>query len=86
MKRSLGQRRGADDLGQPPGPEPALELHLPEPVLGVDEALREGRVDAGSAPRCAGSPIRSRTTVTGALRPATRISPSICGKDWRSQR
>ncbi len=38
------QRRPAHDLGQAPGADPPLELHLPEPVLGVDEAEGEDRI------------------------------------------
>ncbi len=43
------QRCRADDLGQPAGADPPLELHLPEPVLGMDEAEREHRIQ--EAPR-----------------------------------
>ncbi len=79
------QRRSPHDLGQPPGPDPPLKLHLPEPVLGVHEAEREGRILEALASKC-GIAHRSRTTVTGALSPATRISPFTCGSDCRSHR
>ena len=41
------QRRGSEDLGQAPGPDAAVDLHLPKAVLGVDEAQGEGGVFRG---------------------------------------
>ena len=38
------QAGGAEDFGQPPGADPAVHFHLPEPVLGMDIAQRVGRV------------------------------------------
>ena len=43
----LRNRRGAEDFRQHPVPDSALELHLPQPVLGVDEAETEERVPLG---------------------------------------
>ena len=46
----------AQDPGQLAGPDPAVHVHLPEPVLGLDVALREEKVvrgagvDVGNAP------------------------------------
>ena len=79
------QRRGAEDLRQTPGAQPPLELHLPEPVLGVDEAEREARIEE-TVRLDVGIAQASRTIVTGAASPATSIAPSTCGKDWRSHR
>ena len=42
--------RRADDLGQPPGAEPARQVHLQQAILGMDETEREiGVVLGGSA-------------------------------------
>ena len=79
------QRRRAEDLRQTSGAQPPLELHLPEPVLGMDEPEREARIEGTVRPDV-GIAQRSRTTVTGAPSPATSIAPSTWGKDWRSQR
>ena len=40
----LRNRRGAEDFRQPAVADPALKLHLPQPVLGMDEAEAEERV------------------------------------------
>ena len=41
----------ADQLRPAPGRPAAVVLHVPEPILGVDEALREERVVDGPGPR-----------------------------------
>ena len=41
------QAGGAEEFGQPPGADPAVHFHLPEPVLGMDIAQRVGRVRFG---------------------------------------
>ena len=38
------QRRLAGEFRQPPRSDPALKLHLPEPVLGVEETEGKDRV------------------------------------------
>ena len=79
------QRCRSQHLGEAARAEPAAKIHLPQPILGMHEALREERVGR-LAPRRAASAMASRTMLAGAASPRTRISPSTTGSDWRSQR
>ena len=47
----LGDARFAHELCPSPARPPAVVLHVPEPILGVDEALGEERVVGGPGPR-----------------------------------
>ena len=42
--RSCGVAAGAENFGEAPVADPPLELHLPQPILGVDVAEAEERV------------------------------------------
>ena len=47
-EESVGdQSRGAGDLRQPPRADPPVEVHLPEAILPVAEALAEPEVGGG---------------------------------------
>ncbi len=85
MKRSAGSAAAPRISASRPAPTRRLELHLPQAVLGMNEPEREGGVGKLAASMW-GIPQRSRTMVTGASSPATAISPSTRGSDWRSHR
>ena len=61
-----GHPRLAGDLREPPAGDAAVEVHLPEPVLGVDEPLPEPEVGAAG-----GGDVRDAPAIPGDLqRPA----------------
>ena len=67
-----------EQLREPPGRDVPPHLHLPHPLLRMDVALREEQVVWLSAVIWA-IPLRSRSTVTGACRPATWSVPPTWG-------
>jgi hypothetical protein len=72
-----GHRSGAGDLRHPSFRRAAPHLHLPQPVLRHDVALREEEVVGGLRRDVRHAQV-SRTTCTGARSPSTLMSPSIC--------
>ena len=57
----------------------ALQLHLPQPVLRVHEARARERGPRCDLAKMCGTPSRSRTTSTGADRPAIASAPESEG-------
>ena len=67
-----------------PGDDAAVEVHLPEPVLPVAEALGEPEVVERAGARCGARPSGRGATSTGPRQPRhARSSPSCCGSGRR---
>ena len=74
----------AGHLGDPARDDAAVEVHLPEPVLAVAEALGEPEVVAALPASMWGTPQRSRRTRTGPSSPASSIVPFCFGSGRRA--
>ena len=85
---AVGPQPGATgDLGQPSGPDPPVEVELPEAVLSVAEALAEPQVvpglgvDVGNSPAVAADldralePLQPQAPVGPRKRPAKELIP-----------
>ena len=77
----------AEDLGQPPGGHAAGQLHLPQAILGVAEALAEVRVqrvaraDVGNAPAVADDLDRPAQARDAQL--AVQLAAAVAAADSR---
>ena len=64
-----------EHLGQPPGADVPPEIHLPEAVLGMHEALGHEQVVLVLGVDVGDRPCASRKTSTGVCRPGRLTSP-----------
>ena len=74
----------AGDLGEPAGDDAAVEVHLPEPVLAVAEALREPEVGGCARPRCGERPSGRGAPAPRPSSPSSSIVPSCLGSGRRA--
>ena len=70
-----GERALAENLRQAALAGAARQLHLPQAILGVQEARARRRDRRSSSAKMCGTPSRSRTTSTGAESPAIASAP-----------
>ena len=87
ISRSTGSPSSPAISESRPRGDPAVEVHLPEPVLGVAEALRRTRGRRRCAASMWGTPQRSRRDLAPApSSPASSSVPSACGSGRRASR
>ncbi len=84
ISRSIGRPSGPAISETRPRDDAAVEVHLPEPVLAVAEALGEPEVARRCRPRCAARPSGRGATRTGPSSPSSAIVPFCFGSGRRA--